>query len=270
MFQEATSKNGSLETPIFNAPTVALLAGGNPIATRTGGSARQFPANPKDSEPIKVFLIDHVPAFRDNIRHIIAQRKTLSVIGEADRAEIVLSGNVFIEADVAVVDVDLPDAGAFEVSQWLISHNQRISVLLLSYRDWDPYLVGAKAIGARGLLLRSTATLDLIQDIEKSANGSIFTREQLLRIQQWDETYGPVFRSLRPREWQVLWLAADGLKNYAIAAKLDLSENTVDKLITTVLDKFNLNSRAQLLALVYNQHLGVLRSLENNRLLIFS
>jgi NarL family two-component system response regulator YdfI len=223
----------------------------------------------RDAEPIKVFLIDHVPTFRDNLRHIITQRKTLSVIGEADQAEKVLSGNVFIDADVAVVDVDLPYSGAFEVSQWLLSHNQRIAVLLLTYWDWDPYLVGAKAVGARGLLLRSTATLDLVQGIERSAGGSIFTREELNRIRKWDETYGPVFRSLRPREWQVLWLAADGMKNHAIAAKLDLSESTVDKLMTTVLDKFNLNSRAQLLSLVYNQHLGVLRSLENNRLLTF-
>ncbi len=218
------------------------------------------------STPIKIFLIDHLPAFRDNLRHIISQRKNLSVIGEADRAEEVLSGNVFIDADVAVVAVDLPGSAPFEVSQWLISHNPRISVLPLAYTDLDAYVVGAKAIGAKGLLLRSTATLELVQDIERASSVSVFTREQHVRIKKWDETYGPVFRSLRPRERQVLWLATDGMSNHAIAGKLGLTESTVDRIMTAILGKFDVNSRAQLLALIFNQQLSVLRCLQNNQL----
>jgi len=223
----------------------------------------------KLTDPVRLILIDHLPVFRDSLRQVIYQGKNLKVVGEGDRARDVYNGKVSIDADVAVVDLDLPDCSGFEVCQWLAAHNQRLAVLCLSYWDWDSYVVGARAVGAKGMLMRTTPTQELVQSIERSALGAIFTRDQIKRIQKWDESFGATFRSFRPREWQVFWLAADGLGNHAIAVKLDLSENTVEKLMTVILEKFNLSSRSQLLAIVYNQHLDVLRCIENNRLLTF-
>ncbi len=173
------------------------------------------------------------------------------------------------QADVAVVDVDLPDGSGFELCQALATRAPRMTVLALVNWDWDSYLVGARAAGACGILLRSRPTRALVEGIVKAAAGPIFTREQVKRMQKWDEDFGLPFRAFRPREWQVFWLAADGLNNRSIAAGLDLSENMVEKHMTGILDKFGLSSRSLLLTLVYNQHLDVLRGVDNNRLLTF-
>jgi DNA-binding NarL/FixJ family response regulator len=235
----------------------------------TEGSMSPISSPPGQTGPVRLLLIDHLPTFRDSLRHTISQTKTLLVTGEAERAEEVYSGKISIDADVALVDVDLPDCLGFDICQWLVSHNSHLVVVCLIYRDWDTYLVGARASGAKGVILRNTPTLEIVRSVEKAAFGPIFTREQVKRVQKWGETVGAPLRSFRAREWQVLWLAADGLNNHAIALKVDLSENTIEKIMTVLLERLGLRSRSQLLALVHNQHLDVLRCLENNRLLTF-
>ncbi|HVM70257.1 MAG TPA: response regulator transcription factor [Anaerolineales bacterium] len=219
--------------------------------------------------PLRLILIDHLPSFHDSLRQAIKPGSSLNIVAESDCAEDILAGNINLNADVALVDVDLLDSSRFKVCQWLVAHKPHLAVLCLAYWDWDSYLVGAYAAGARGVVLRSFASKDLIPLIEKAAIMSIFTRDQLNRIQKWNESFGRTFRSLKPREWQAFWLAVDGLSNQAIASRLDLSENTVEKLMTEILKQFNLNSRAQLISLVFKQHFETLRDEENNRLLTF-
>lgn len=223
-----------------------------------------------NSAPTQLILVDHLPGFSDSLRLAIQENKKMMIVGIAERAQDLYDGRVRTDVDIALVDMDLPDCSSFEIVQWLIARNKRLTVLTLNYWDWDSYLVGARATGAKGVLLRQAPIPELIPLIERASKGSIFTRAQSKRIQEWNSTYGGIFRSFRPHEWQILWFAAEGLSNHAIADKLDLSENTVEKLMTAILTKFNLRSRTQLVALFYNQHFHVLRCLENFRLLTLS
>jgi DNA-binding CsgD family transcriptional regulator len=66
---------------------------------------------------------------------------------------------------------------------------------------------------------------------------------------------------LRPREWQVLWCLMAGMRNHDIARQMSLSQNTVEKHISSVLQKLGLSSRTMLLAYILANHLDVLRQL---------
>lgn len=222
---------------------------------------------PIRTKPVRLILIDHLPGFREHLRQSLQRKAHVSVVGEGRLADDVYSGRVPTEVDVAVIDADLPDCESFEVVQWLAAHHPRVAALTLSYYDWDSCLVGARAAGAKGVLLRSEPTEELVQSIEKAARGSIFTRGQVQRVQEWDRAFGRILRSLRPREWEVIWLLVDCLSNQAISRGLDLSENTVEKLTSTIMNKFDMKSRSQLIALVHREHMIVLRCLERSRLL---
>jgi len=211
--------------------------------------------------PVRILLIDHSPTFRAGLRQAIEATRDLQVV-----CEVAIGGEIFlpgfsVEADVAVIDADLPDRSCIEVGQRLITKYPRLSVLLLSYADWDVYLVAARAARAAGLLLRSTEPADLIESIRRAARAAIYTPDQLDRVKRWSEVLGIRLRTLGQREWQILWLVSEGMNNDDIARKLSLAENTVEKYVSSIYEKLGLHSRGKLLALILADHLEVLSRL---------
>ena len=64
----------------------------------------------------------------------------------------------------------------------------------------------------------------------------------------------PAFRSLSPREREVLALITEGLSNAEIAARLSISEKTVRNHVTNLFDKLGVWTRAQ--AMVFARDRG--------------
>ena len=89
----------------------------------------------------------------------------------------------------------------------------------------------------------------------------IYTPEQFQRIATWEDAVGSGLRALRPREWQVLWCLMAGMRNHDIARQMSLSRYTVEKHISSILQKLGVSSRTMLLAYILTHHLDVLRHL---------
>ena len=211
--------------------------------------------------PARIFLVDNYPTFGDGIEQAIAQSKTLQVIGRVSNAEEAFKSQEITSADLVLVDIDLPDQSGLEVCQRLLQAVPTMSVLLISYNDWDIYLLAAQAVHSKGLLLRSQPTIDLIVAVEKAMSGSVFSEGQIDRIQVWRDTTGLKLRSLGKREWQVLQLIALGQSNREIGKVLELTRNTVEKHVSNILQKLGLDSRAMIMVFIYTNHLDQLSRL---------
>jgi DNA-binding NarL/FixJ family response regulator len=235
-----------------------LIEGGQREAHALVGT-RVLKAEPKP--PIRIFLLDSCRTFGDGLELAIARSKTLQVVGRACSATEAFENNAIPPADVAVVDIDLPDRSGFEVCQQLLKMAPTLSVVLIGYTDWDIYLLAAQTLHACGLLLRSQPTPDLIAGLEKAVTGPIFTLEQIRRIQTWRSTIGIKLKALQRREWQVLQLVALGKSNRDIAGQLSVSENTVEKHMSNVLQKLGVASRAMMMVFIYTHHLDALSQL---------
>jgi len=188
----------------------------------------------------------------------ISKTKTLVVVDQAGCAEELFKDGKSITADVALVDIDLPDQSGFEVCQRLLHANPKLNVVLLGYSDWDIYLLAAQIVHACGLLLRKQATRDFLTALEQTTRGGVFSTEQLQRIQTWKDTTGARLKSLGRREWQVLQLMGLGQTNREIARSLLVSEDTVEKHVSNTLQKLELTSRAMLIAFIHAHHLDEL------------
>jgi DNA-binding NarL/FixJ family response regulator len=106
-------------------------------------------------------------------------------------------------------------------------------------------------------MVRRLPTEIMINAIRQAHYEAHFTHEQLKRIRHWEGSIGIELTSLKPREWKVLWQLAAGMNNRAIAEWLGISKGTVEKYVSNILSKFDLNSRSALLSHIHNHHLDV-------------
>jgi DNA-binding NarL/FixJ family response regulator len=215
----------------------------------------------KPAGSLSIMLVDHSPTFRAGLRHAVERVRDMRVVCELAQGSLVFEPAFHFDADVAVIDADLPDRSCIEVGHRLITQRPGLAVLLLSDWDWDVYLVAARAARAAGLLLRSSEPADLTWAIRQAASAPIFTPDQLERVQRWSQALGTRLRTLAPREWEVLWLVSEGMRNGDIAQKLSLTDNTVEKHIGNIYEKLGLHSRGKLLALILAEHIEVISRL---------
>ncbi len=210
-----------------------------------------------------MLLVDSDPTFRAGLARAIQAAKTLAVVGQVGSAEELFNFNNegIPGAEIALVEIDLPDQSGFEVCQRLLVANPKWKVVLLAYADWDIHLLAAHTLHAGGLLLRSQATPALITALEQAASGPIFSAEQMRRIQTWKETTGTRLKGLRRREWQVLQLLALGKNNREIAGQLEISESMVEKHVSSLLQKLELVSRVAMINFIHANHLEELGKL---------
>jgi DNA-binding NarL/FixJ family response regulator len=211
-----------------------------------------------------LLMIDSSETFRMGLRSAIAATSQLVIVGEVDSAAALRDHGIPERVDVAVVDVDLPDQNSLWVCQWLTAQRPGLISLLLSFRDWDIYLAAAYAISMAGLLLRGTPTRQLVDAIAAAVDAPLYTTKHYDRIHAWEETIGTPLRTLNLREWSLLWLVTDGISYHEISQRLSLSQNTIERQVSSLLNKLSLSSSRQLQSFVYTHHLEVLRGLDSN------
>jgi ATP/maltotriose-dependent transcriptional regulator MalT len=124
--------------------------------------------------------------------------------------------------------------------------------------------LGAPYIAARIRLLMGCACRSLGDSdgarLEIDAAREVFTRlgaePDRLAAEQWARSSAPCPRyGLTDRELQVLRLVAAGKTNKTIATELHLSEKTIDRHVSNIFNKVNVNTRAAATAFAYEHQL---------------
>jgi DNA-binding NarL/FixJ family response regulator len=216
-------------------------------------------ASPKKNNHVKrILLVENFQVFRDGFYSIIQSIDDMEISGEVKTAAELSQIPNIDQSDIVIVDLDLPDKNGFEVCLDLANKHPSLTTLLLCDHNWDIYLALAYKVHSAGVLERRSPTKELIDMIRQAPAKSLYTSNQLLRIEEWQRTVGTELTALKPREWKVLSQLSNGLKNSEIADLLVISKGSVEKYIGNLLTKFNLNSRSSLIAYIHNQHLDVL------------
>lgn len=213
----------------------------------------------EDLSTRRLLIVDGHCIYRDGLCQAFHEIKGLRVIACQSFEENLATPGLSLSADAALVDIDLPRFRGIETAQRIIVENPSLSLIFVGDRDWDILLVTTWVLRGSGFVLRATPPEKLADVIRLATVGQAYTVDQLQRIQHWKKTMGVPLRSLSGREWQVIWLIADGKTNRTIAHELSLSSNTVEKHVTSILLKINLPSRASLLSYIFCNHLDIYR-----------
>jgi two-component system, NarL family, response regulator DevR len=197
----------------------------------------------------RVLLVDDHEIVRRGIADIIATAADLEVVGEAAGVEEALARAPQVNADVAVLDVRMPDGNGIELCRDLKSRLPDLRCLMLtSYAD-DDALFDAIMAGASGFVLKQVLGLDLLAAIRTvGAGGSLLdprtTAALMNRIRREREEHNPL-NALTEQERAVFDLIGEGLTNRQIGEKLFLAEKTIKNYVSHLLNKLGMQRRTQ-------------------------
>ena len=161
------------------------------------------------------------------------------------------STRAFLEAarpDVAtclVLDVRLPGQSGLEFQRELTRLQQPLPIIFITGHGDIPMSVEAMKGGAIEFLTKPFRDQDILDAVNRGLQLDRRRRQDLARTEEVRERY----RSLTPRERDVLTLVIDGRLNKEIAAHLDLSIVTVKVHRGHVMRKMGAGSVAELVRL---------------------
>ena len=181
----------------------------------------------------------------------LSKEPDFEVVGEYADGESTWAGIKSLRPQVALLDIRMPGLDGITIARMARDAGIPTAALMLTSYDANQYVLAALRAGARGYLL-TTATMDtLSKAIRIAARGGFYLDSEVASAVEGGDNFVPEPVSVRERE--VLLLAARGLSGKEIAAKLFISERTVQTHLASIYDKLGAKNKteAMLLAIKY-------------------
>ncbi len=205
-----------------------------------------------------VLLID------DNYEHLVGIRELLNLEGTFDVVGIATNVTVGLnlikkyQPDIVLLDMNMPDRDGLQGIIEIGKLGLDTKVLALSGYDDADLIFRAMKIGAKGYVLKTMASAQLIYAIEEVLSGKIYLPIAL--SSRFFEYFQQSFREesskqdsdeenllsyLTQREEEVLELLTQGVTYKGVASKLFISETTVKTHVNNIFQKLQVNDRTQ-------------------------
>ncbi|GAA2178235.1 response regulator transcription factor [Leucobacter tardus] len=235
--------------------------------------------------PIRVMLVDDQDLIRTGFRLVLSAESDIDVVGEATDGATALEVLARLDGacDVILMDVRMPGMNGIDASAEVARRFPQTKVLVLTTFDLDEYATAAIQAGASGFLLKDARPSELLDAIQRVADGDAVmapsvTRRMLEQMRTGggaselnglavapasqiasagtaDEPGADLSEVLTEREIEVLKLIAEGKNNAEISGELFLSESTVKTHVGRILSKLALRDRVH--AVIYARTHGL-------------
>jgi DNA-binding NarL/FixJ family response regulator len=215
---------------------------------------------------MRILIVDDHALVRRGMNYVVKEGFPDADVVEADGASAALDAMREQPADLALVDVRMPDFDGLELLRELKAGWPEVPVIMLSTYENAPYVKRALADGAAGYLLKDATPEDLSQaiNVALSGGGNVLSPRVIQNLFEDVESGGSQNGhagrrseyNLTQRENDILALLAEGRSNRQIAQSLFLSEKTVKAHLAAIFRKLGVTNRTQA-AMVAVQQMGV-------------
>lgn len=199
----------------------------------------------------RILIADDHSLMRVGLSFLINNEKDMVVVGEVSDGEAAVN---FVHADppdLIIMDLMMPKLSGSEATRQILSEHPDVKILMLSSYATAAELAQAVNYGAVGVLLKDTATTDLIRTIRKLIAGETAIPKSIRDFAREEAETTP----LTDRQQEILASVTRGLSNQEIALQFGISVIAVKKHMTAILSKIGASSRAEAIAIALRKHL---------------
>ena len=200
---------------------------------------------------IRIVLAEDHQIVRQGCKALLENEPDLRVIGQASDGLEAVSLVEKTSPEVLILDLMIPRLHGLEVIRQVRALVPSTKVVILSMHGEEPFVRGALQNGAHAYVLKDCSSEDLVRAVRAVMAGhhyltpilndlaiNVFVNPKVLSEDAYD--------SLTARERLVLHLAAEGLNNVEVGAKLFVSPRTVETHRAHLMSKLGLRTQTDL------------------------
>ncbi len=220
--------------------------------------------NERPAARIRILVADDHPILREGLRRLLEAEPDFCVVGEAADGADALRLAQALQPDILILDLSMPKGvSGLETLRELGGLATPVRTIVLAAIIENEQIVEALKLGARGVVLKETATELLFKAIRKVMAGQYWVGMESVAdlVESLRRLVAPSGAALQKpfglsaRELEIVAAAVAGHSNREIARKLSLSEETVKHHLTHIFDKLGVSNRVELVLFAVRQRL---------------
>jgi len=187
---------------------------------------------------ITVHIADDHQILIDGVKAVLKIEPNIEVIGFSLNGMEVVSWFQENEADVLILDINMPELDGIEVLKRLKDFKKRPEIIVLSSYDDVKLVKEVLQMGAKGFVPKKSAGEHIVNAVNKVSEGNQYftddVKEKMMQtllngqVKNEGSQDGVLISSLTKREVQVLKLVAQQYSTREIGEELHISESTVE------------------------------------------
>lgn len=195
---------------------------------------------------IRLLLADDHVILRAGLAELFAGVLDISLVGQAGSAPGLLELLERIEAEVLLLDLNMPGTSGLDLISQVLARRPGLAVLVLTMNSAPAVVQRALDFGAAGFVSKGCDIQTLLAAIRALARGERYIEPSLAQRMVLAHKDVPAERLTR-REEEVLALIVDGLRLGEIADRLFLSAKTVSTHKMNLMRKLGVDNNADLI-----------------------
>jgi DNA-binding NarL/FixJ family response regulator len=201
----------------------------------------------------KILIVDDHILFREGLMSLFRFAPDFEVVGGAGGVFEGIEQARLHRPDIILMDFSLPDGTGLEATRAILAQLPECKIVFLTVYETDEKLFAAVRTGAKGYLMKSVASSELLASLRAVVRGERAISRRMMNTildefsnnVQANGDKEKLLARLSPREVDVLCELESGATNLEIAQRFFLSENTIKHHIRNILDKLELENRRE-------------------------
>lgn len=197
---------------------------------------------------VQIIICDDHPLITQGLQSFLENKSEFRICGVAKNTSELFDLLKKTEADILLLDVNLPDGNGIDICKEVKSSLPQLKIIGLSNFNERSVIIRMLNNGALGYLVKSSPMDEIVKAITEVWQGGIYLGKEaqniLASILSNESLELP---PITKREKEVLEFLAQGLTSSEIADKMFISSQTVDSHRKNLMQKFEVNKTVNLL-----------------------
>src|SRR5262249_45906815 len=154
-----------------------------------------------------------------------------------------------LKPDVTILDIGMPELNGLEAARQILKNDSRAKILILTMHDTDPLIRDVLDAGARGYVLKSDASRELLTAVNAVRAQKTFLPPKVAQIlldgyldEKPRRDPDAVPTRLTPRQREIIQLLAEGKSSKEVAVVLGLSTKTAETHRANIMKRLDCHS----------------------------